>query len=120
MKIASDFDRSDDDLYDPDVVTSGDVLTYSIASNSNTALVTPTITGGTLTLPLRADANGQALVQVRATDSAGASVVSTLTLNVVPVNDAPRLVAALPAVTMSEDDAPRDILLSPSFSSIQT
>ncbi len=76
-------------------------------------MVTPTITGSTLTLPLRADANGQAFVQVQARDLQGQTVVSTLTLNVVPVNDAPRLVTAIPNVTMSEDDAPRDVQLTP-------
>ncbi len=102
---------------DPDVVTSGDILTYSIVpgGNSNTGLVTPTITGNTLTLPLSADRNGQALIQVRATDVAGQSIVNTLTLNVRAVNDAPRLITAIPDVQMNEDDAPRDIVLNPNF-----
>ncbi len=100
---------------DPDVITSGDSLTYSVVGNSNAALVTPNVTGSTLTLPLQADANGQALVRVQARDIAGQTVVSTLTLNVIPVNDPPRLITAIPDVTMNEDDAPRDIQLSPSY-----
>ena len=100
---------------DPDVVTSGDALTYSILDNSKPSLVTPNITGSILTLPLQADANGQALVRVQARDLQGATVVSTLTLNVVGSNDAPRLITAIPNQTMSEDDTPKDILLSPTY-----
>ncbi len=62
----------------------------------------------------------QAIVRVQARDLQGLVVVSTLTLNVVPINDAPRLIAAVPDVVMAEDDAPRDILLSPASSSTQT
>ncbi|MCC6511676.1 MAG: cadherin-like domain-containing protein, partial [Pirellulaceae bacterium] len=104
-------------FFDPDVVTSGDQLTYSIPTNgnSNPTLVTPQVTGNTLTLPLGADSNGQALVRVQARDIAGQTVVSTLTLNVRPINDAPRLIVAIPDQTMAEDAAPRDFVLTPAF-----
>ena len=49
-------------------------------------------------------------------DLAGQSVVSTLTLNVVPVQRcAATDCGSCLAVTMAEDETPRDILLSPTF-----
>lgn len=104
-------------FFDPDVGNSGDVLTYELVAggNSNTALVTPQITAGTLTLPLSADANGQATVVVRARDLNNGTVNSTLTLNVRPVNDAPRLLTAIPDQLVNEDAASFEVLLSPTF-----
>ncbi|MEZ6135389.1 MAG: tandem-95 repeat protein [Pirellulaceae bacterium] len=100
---------------DPDVITSGDRLTYTIVGNSRPGLVTPSITDDKLTLQLVADQNGQAIVVVRATDLAGETVQSTLTLNVTPVNDAPRLVASLPDLTVAEDQVLPGIPLSPTY-----
>ncbi|MFN9912076.1 MAG: Ig-like domain-containing protein, partial [Pirellulaceae bacterium] len=75
----------------------GDVLTYSVFSNSRPTLVTPTINAaGVLTLDLLDDQNGTAVIVIRATDPSGASVDNTLTLNVTPVADAPRLVNLIP------------------------
>jgi subtilisin family serine protease len=102
-------------FFDPDVVTSGDILTYTLVSNSNATLVAPTITGGQLVLELLADQNGQSIVVVRATDLAGLSVENTLTLVVTPVNDAPRLVQALPDLTVEEDAVIPGIVLSPTY-----
>ncbi len=100
---------------DPDVLTSGDTITYSIISNSRTSLVTPSIADGRLTLQLSADQNGQSLIVVRATDAAGLNVQDTLTLSVVPVNDAPRLVQSLPDLTVAEDAVIPGIVLSPNY-----
>ncbi|MFO1062601.1 MAG: Ig-like domain-containing protein [Pirellulales bacterium] len=102
-------------FFDPDVITNGDVLTYSVKSNTNANLATPTISANTLTVPLVADANGQAVITIEAADSTGAKITNTLTLNVTPVNDAPRLVTAIPDQTMAEDETPRTITLSPTF-----
>ncbi|MEC8555201.1 MAG: Ig-like domain-containing protein [Planctomycetota bacterium] len=104
-----------DIFVDPDVATSGDVLTFTIVDNDNASLVTPVITGSQLQLQLEADQNGQALVVVKAEDAAGLSIQDTLTLTVVPVNDAPRLVQALPDITTDEDVDPAVITLAPDF-----
>lgn len=102
-------------FFDPDVFTSGDTVTYSIVSNSNTGLVTPSVNAGQLELQLLADQNGQSVIVVRATDVAGESITDTLTLNVIPVNDAPRLAQALPDVTVNEDATAPQLVLSPQY-----
>ncbi|NQT35840.1 MAG: hypothetical protein HQ581_00035 [Planctomycetes bacterium] len=56
------------------------------------------ITNGQLTLDYPADAFGAAEITVRATDSGGLFIESTLTVDVLPVNDAPR---ATPPVDIS-------------------
>ncbi|GIX00191.1 MAG: hypothetical protein KatS3mg111_3523 [Pirellulaceae bacterium] len=100
---------------DPDVATSGDVLTFTVLSNTNAALVTPVISGGQLQLQLSADQNGSALIEVQATDQAGESITDTLTLTVTPVNDAPRLAATLPDITVNEDAPAPQIVLTPQY-----
>ncbi len=104
-----------DYFFDPDVASSGDTLLYTIFSNSNPSLVSPTINGGQLVLNPLADQNGQSVVVVRATDAAGASVDNTLTLSVTPVNDAPRLAQGIPDRTVDEDAAIPAIVLSPTY-----
>ncbi len=105
----------EDVFFDPDVFTSGDTLTYQIVSNSNSMLVNPVITGSQLELQTNADQNGQSILVVRATDSSGASTTDTLTLNVVPVNDTPRLVQALPDLTVAEDSTSPQLVLTPQY-----
>ncbi len=100
---------------DPDVIPNGDVVTFSIESNSNTTLVDPTFGSGNLFLHPKADQNGKAIIVVKATDTQGASSLNTLTLTVTPVDDAPRLVTPLPDVTVDEDSSPADLVLSPTF-----
>ncbi len=104
-----------DVFVDPDALNSGDTVTYTVLSNSSTALVTPTINNGQLTLQLGADQNGQGLIVVEARDAAGESVTDTLTLTVSPLNDAPRLVQSLPDQTVSEDANIPQLQLSPDF-----
>jgi len=57
---------------DFDVTTNADVLTFTVRSNSNSAVVTATITGATLALHY--GATGTSTVTIRAADSAGALV----------------------------------------------
>ncbi len=105
-------------FFDPDVANSGDALTYSIISNSQPGLVNPQITAGTLTLPLSADANGQAIIVVEASDSSLPTPLTrrdTLTLTVRAINDGPRLVGAIPTQNVSEDAVPIVIDLSPTY-----
>lgn len=65
-------------------------LTYAIVGNTNPGLFgTVSLSGGTLTLRPAPNVSGAAVLTVRATDSAGASVQTTLAVTVTAVNDAP-------------------------------
>jgi cyclophilin family peptidyl-prolyl cis-trans isomerase len=64
------------------VVSRGDFLTYSVVSNSNPGLVTPTVKSERLTLTYAAGQSGTATLTVRATDRFGVSVDSTFTVTV--------------------------------------
>jgi VCBS repeat-containing protein len=73
-------------------------LTYTVQANSNPALfgaVTVNGAAGTLTLDYTPDANGSAVLMVRATDTSGAFVESTFTVTINAVNDAPALALGL-------------------------
>jgi len=102
-------------FFDPDVLSNGDVLTFSVEAGHNTALVTPTISGGLLNLQLLADKNGSTVITIKATDSTNRSVTTSFNLIVTPANDAPRLVKALPNPATNEDVNPANVVLSPEF-----
>ena len=73
-----------------DVETAATSLTYAVVANTNTALVTATITQGTnLTLAFTANSNGTSLVSVSATDPSGLSVTNSFVVTVNAVNDVP-------------------------------
>jgi hypothetical protein len=97
---------------DPD---SGDTLTFSVVSNSNPSLATPTINGNQLTLALLANANGTADIVIRATDSGGGFVEDTLRLVVGAGDDAPVLVQEIPDMTVNENSVVAPITLSPTY-----
>ncbi len=78
-------------FFDPDAGLDG-VITYTI-TNSNTLLVTPTITNGVLSLNLGANRSGSATITIQASDRSGQSVSDTFTLNVSSVDDAPTTVS---------------------------
>jgi hypothetical protein len=90
----------------------GDTLSYQV-SGTGDATIIQTIridpAAGTLTLVLGPDLHGEAMVTVRATDSAGSSAQSTFRLTILSVNDAPR-------VSLSAGPSPveqgRDLTLS--------
>jgi hypothetical protein len=73
-------------FFDPDVETNGDVLTFSIVSNSNPLLVTPTIVNGVLNLQLIQNQFGTAILTISATDLAQRTVSDSFTLTVNDVN----------------------------------
>ena len=101
---------------DVDILTNGDVLSYSIASNSRSTLISPTIgANGVLTIDFLPDQHGTANVVIRATDSAGAFVESTLAITVNAVSDAPRIVANIPDKNVQEDAPPIVLVISPNF-----
>ena len=87
---------------DVDVASGEDSLSYSVGTNSNANVVVATIVedGSTLTLTFAAEQSGQASIVIRATDSTGESIESTLSVTVNPVNDAP--VAVLDEYSVAE------------------
>lgn len=73
-----------------DVETPSAALSYSIVGNSNSALFSRTpIVGGNLILKFAPNANGNAIVAVRATDPQGAFVTTAFNVMVAPTADAP-------------------------------
>ncbi len=74
---------------DVDIVTNGDLLTYSLVSNTNAGLVTASLGGSNLTFDYQDDQFGAATVVVRATDSFGRAVTETINLTVNAINDDP-------------------------------
>ncbi|MDZ4783874.1 MAG: Calx-beta domain-containing protein [Planctomycetia bacterium] len=78
-------------------VDAGDMITLSIAENSNPGLVTATLLGEELTLEYAPQQRGNAVVTVRATDSLGAVAETAIDVQVTPVNHAPVAALAVPA-----------------------
>jgi serralysin len=64
------------------LVRRSDRLTFSVVSNSNTPLVTTSVSGNSLTLQYAANQTGTATITVRATDLDGSFVEDTFTVNV--------------------------------------
>lgn len=63
-------------------VLNGDSLAFSVVGNSNSALVTPTIVGGRLTLAYAAGQTGSAMIRLRAMDEEGRMVETQFTVTV--------------------------------------
>jgi hypothetical protein len=78
-----------------DVETSADLLTYAIIGNTNTKLFAslPLTSAGKLDLIPAPDAFGQTTLTIQATDSGGATAVTSLVITVLPVNDPPRFLS---------------------------
>ena len=102
-------------FFDPDVIPNDDRLTYAVISNTNPSLVEPTIGPNDIFVRPKADQNGQAIIVFEASDRANQKVRNTLTVNVTPVNDAPRLAAPLPNLNVLEDSTIAETVLSPAF-----
>jgi cyclophilin family peptidyl-prolyl cis-trans isomerase len=60
----------------------GDALAFVVAGNTNSSLVTATITGGRLVLSYAAGQTGAATITLRATDAEGRSVETSFTVTV--------------------------------------
>ena len=88
-------------------VEDGSALTYSIESNTNSGLVTPTIVAAdsTLDLSFTASTSGTATITVRATDSGSLFVDDVFT---VTVNDSPTVASAIADTTVAENSAAID------------
>jgi hypothetical protein len=102
-------------FFDPDVIPNDDRLSYVVFSNTNPSLVEPTIGPNDIFVRPKPDQNGQAIIVFEASDRANNKVRNTLTVNVTPVNDAPRLAAPLPNLNVLEDSTIADTVLSPTF-----
>lgn len=70
-------------------IPAGDSLVYSIVSQSNPALLTPTIEGENLRIDFQPSQYGTSSLSIRATDEAGQQVTSTFNIVVLPTNDLP-------------------------------
>ncbi len=101
---------------DPDIAN-GDVLSYAVTSNSNPLLVTPTISStGVLSFVLGQNRSGSAVLVIQVRDLAGQTVSDTMTVKVLPVNDAPIGVAdsyTVPRGTTLTTTDPRGINTNP-------
>ena len=86
----------------------GIALNYTIQSNTNAALVIPTINGAdsTLELAFGPELSGSATIVVRATDSGALTVDDTLVVTVNPINDTPVVTSAIPDTTVGENNPP--------------
>lgn len=90
-------------------------LTLSVAGNSNPSLVNATINGTQLTLRYLPNQNGQAVIQVSASDGTS-TVTDTFTVTVNPVNDPPFVADPIDDVVVLKDAPPQLIDLSGVFS----
>lgn len=91
-------------------------LLLSIETNTNAALVTPTLNGSQLTLTYATDTFGMADITLRATDSGGLFVEDTFTVTVVDVPNTPPTVAnPIADVNVNENSVPSIIDLSGVF-----
>lgn len=103
---------------DVDILTNGDVLSYSVKVSANPSLVKATQNGTTLTLTLGPNQNGKATVTVRATDQAGAFAETSFVLTVTPVNDPPTVKNKIADVAVDEDAPPTNIDLTNTFDDV--
>ncbi len=94
-----------------------DMLTMSIWSNSNPALVAANVVGDELTLSYLADQYGSADITVRAADSSVPSLfaVETFTVTVNPIDDAPTVLNPIDDVSVIENDPDTILDLSSVF-----
>jgi len=102
-------------FFDPDVIPNDDRLTYRVVSNSNPSLAEPTFGANDIFIRPKPDRNGSAVIVIEATDRGGNSITNTMTLNVSPVGDGPRVASPLPNLSIGEDTVIQDIVLSPTY-----
>ncbi|MCP4378307.1 MAG: LEPR-XLL domain-containing protein, partial [bacterium] len=94
-------------------------LTYTIEGNTNASLFSTTgISGTDLTLAYAANANGSAVVTVRATDPEGLFVETTFNVVVAAVNDVPTT-TGLTDIAVDEDAPATVIDLGAAFDDIE-
>ncbi|MDA3874927.1 MAG: PKD domain-containing protein [Kiritimatiellae bacterium] len=106
-------------LYFADAEQASYSLDFSVQTNTNAGLVTPSISGKDLTLTLIADQSGTADITIRATDNGTQFTESTFTLTVTAVNDTPVVSNAVADFTVNEDAADSTFNLTDIFSDIE-
>ena len=92
-------------------------MSYAVSANSNSTLVTTSVTGDTLTLDFQAQQYGTAdNLTVTATSGVGHTVSDTFIVTIDNVNDLPVVASALSDITPTEDDPNLDIDLGTGLS----
>ncbi|WP_269540004.1 tandem-95 repeat protein [Cerasicoccus fimbriatus] len=103
VTVAEDSDPTIIDLLTAfsDVDDGVGALTFSVQSNSNPGLVTPSISSSSLSLLYAADAEGLSSIVIRGTDPAGDYVDVAFAVTVSDVNDAP-VITSSPVTSVDE------------------
>ena len=98
----------------------GDALTLSVSGNSNPGLFAapPTVVGTTLQFTPAPNRNGVATLTIRANDGNGGIRLTSQSITVTPVNDAPTVTAPLADVTVAEDSAATTISIAGVFGDV--
>jgi len=92
-------------------------LTYAVVANTNSGLVTATITSLTnLTLAFTANSNGTSRISVSATDPDGLSVTNTFTVAVTAINDPPTVALATNNLVVLENSGANSLAGFATFS----
>lgn len=86
----------------------GGALSYEIESNSNEALVEPTLLASTLQIGFAKDASGTAVIRLKASDSQGESVSADVDVTVAAVNDPPSFERG-ENISVQQDAGPQEI-----------
>ena len=100
-----------------DVDNDDDAITKAVLSNSNTGLVTASISGNSLTLVYQENQNGSADIVIRGTSN-GFTVDDSFTVSVSSVDDSPTVANPISDVSVSEDAANTLIDLGTVFTDI--
>ncbi len=77
---------------DPDVLSNNDRLTLRVVGNSNPLVASTIVNGTTLVITPVADASGETLITIEASDVSGEFVQDTFRFTVLAVNDPPTVV----------------------------
>ncbi|MCW1886900.1 putative Ig domain-containing protein [Luteolibacter flavescens] len=96
-----------------DEETPDERLVFQIVSNSNPALVTPTLGTGSIRITPVKDAYGSTTVLVRATDEGGLTVESEIHITLTAVNDPPVFTSAVPDLIAEPAGTPQQLALAP-------
>lgn len=104
-----------------DIETSDSDLSFAVTNNTNTTLFDSISvdSNGQLILDYAADAFGQAALTVTAQDADNATISTTFTVTVTPVNDPPTT-SGIANVNVNEDAPPNTVALFPAFDDLET
>ena len=106
---------------DVDIATNADSLTFTVFTNTNPIVATPTINGNLLTLTYTPGQIGSTDMTVRATDQSGAFAQQTFTVSVIaapnnePPNNPPFVANPVADVAVDENDPDTTLNLATTF-----